>query len=105
MLEQPDALITWQIPLPPEQWADHPITCLRLPNHRKTYLTYEGPLSNNRGKVRIVCRGEYKLIVAASSHWQFDLLGDTLQHQINLEQPTEEPDPCAWMLTAKCLPA
>jgi hypothetical protein len=32
-----------------------------LPDHRREYLTYEGPVSHNRGHVRRVSAGEYHI--------------------------------------------
>lgn len=104
MLEQTHTLVTWQVPLSPEKWADHAVKCRKLPDHRKIYLTYEGPVSNNRGEVHIVFRGIYKLINATASRWQFDLISDTLRLKINLERNMEEPDSCVWTLAASPLP-
>lgn len=41
----------------------------RVADHRIEYLTYEGPVSNNRGSVRSVDRGTY-------SNWETDSLGN-----------------------------
>ncbi len=64
LLEQaPDQLLaTWKINLPPEQWLQAcqthgSIPVVRLPNHRRIYLDYSGPISNNRGEVRQVQTG------------------------------------------------
>ncbi|MGC8552353.1 MAG: hypothetical protein ACP5O7_05745 [Phycisphaerae bacterium] len=64
LLEQaPDQpLATWKINLPPEQWlqacqTQGSIPAIRLPNHRRIYLDYSGPISNNRGEVRPVQTG------------------------------------------------
>ncbi len=103
MLEQTNGLATWQIPLPLEKWADQTTDCRKLPDHRKTYLTYEGPVSKNRGQVNIVYRGIYKLIISTASVWKLQLIGDILRLSINLEQNMEEPDSCVWTLTASPL--
>lgn len=70
MLECPGAerLPTWRLPpLPVELWpsssALNPLcfTCERLPDHRAAYLTYEGPVSNNRGQVARISTAPYLL--------------------------------------------
>jgi hypothetical protein len=41
---------------PVSSWAA-PVKLTRLPNHRKLYLTYEGPISEDRGQVTQVATG------------------------------------------------
>jgi hypothetical protein len=49
MLEESETLRTWSLAAPP---ADGESTVARsLPDHRKAYLDYEGPVSRNRGSV------------------------------------------------------
>jgi hypothetical protein len=43
--------------LAPEIKIDPSAPCERLPDHRGVYLTYEGPISGNRGHVRRVAQG------------------------------------------------
>jgi hypothetical protein len=49
------ALVTWRA-------VDWPIVAgdelIRLADHRRDYLDYEGPVSNNRGHVRRIVAGE-----------------------------------------------
>ena len=58
MLEAANGLETWALPAEPlgqqEQIAE------QLPLHRIEYLTYEGPVSGNRGRVVRWDRGEYE---------------------------------------------
>ena len=54
-----EILLTWQIDTPPEKWSESEMICKKIFDHRLKYLTYEGPISDNRGYVRIVCRGQY----------------------------------------------
>ena len=62
MLEEPDALATWQLHRDPRTLADGSIPATRIGDHRKAYLTYEGPVNGNRGTVHIVDRGTYTLV-------------------------------------------
>lgn len=61
MIERGDVLATWQLarnPLTPGPW---PIPARRIGNHRKAYLQYEGPLTQNRGSVTRIESGTAKL--------------------------------------------
>lgn len=58
MLEDNGVLLTWRIPeWPPE--AQTRIPAVRLPDHRVDYLTYQGPVSQNRGSVIQVDHGSF----------------------------------------------
>ncbi|MBN1436504.1 MAG: hypothetical protein JW936_05480 [Sedimentisphaerales bacterium] len=90
MLEQPDNLATWQIATPPANWHQQTIQCQRIFDHRLKYLTYEGPLSQNRGSVKIVARGEYLLESADENLWQLQLVSDTIGGTIRLTKIDQE---------------
>lgn len=49
MIQHGDALATWKCAAPPEQGG--PLACERIGDHRLAYLTYEGPISGDRGSV------------------------------------------------------
>lgn len=53
-LEPGKKLATWRCPVWP---IARPTPVLRLPDHRADYLTYEGPISNNRGHVKRLSSG------------------------------------------------
>jgi hypothetical protein len=50
-------LITFRLREHPKDYHDSPVE--RLPEHRIHYLTYEGPLSGNRGQVRRIDEGTW----------------------------------------------
>jgi hypothetical protein len=60
LLEHPDLepgkVLCFEAPIPPSMWSSH-VPLVRLPNHRRLYLTYEGPVSENRGTVTQVLSG------------------------------------------------
>jgi hypothetical protein len=98
-----------------EEDSTGPLTTLRCPNwppligdrlaeldpHRRIYLTYEGPVSNNRGRVDRILAGTFKLTPLTESPATFTLtlipeppnhaatLHITLQH---LRDPNIESD-------------
>ena len=75
MLEHDDALATWQLPRPPRTPADLPMPARRLGDHRKAYLTYQGPISRGRGRVRRVDEGHLRTIGRSDETWEFELTG------------------------------
>lgn len=66
MLEAQGTLATWQLADPPERVASRPegTPARRIADHRTAYLTYEGPISNDRGSVRRVEAGTYRVLEA-----------------------------------------
>jgi hypothetical protein len=57
MLEDGEVLRTWRLAAPPGPGTA--IAAEALPDHRKHYLDYEGPVGGGRGTVRRWDRGEY----------------------------------------------
>lgn len=75
MLEQPDHLTCWQLPLAPPQWGHSPIEMTKIFDHRKKYLTYEGDISKSRGRVTQVDHGEYRCITKSKDEWHIEIQG------------------------------
>ena len=76
MLAAGSSLATWQLPHPPRDLAiGLDVPAPRLPDHRRAYLTYEGPISEGRGHVRRVEAGSYDRIVSAPGRWLVRLAG------------------------------
>jgi hypothetical protein len=73
MLEGHETLITWSCSQNP---LTHPTAqCKRIADHRKAYLTYEGPVSQNRGVVEQIASGQYEALEIDESHWVVQLEG------------------------------
>jgi hypothetical protein len=51
-----EKLLTWRVYEPVEQWTAK-LTSERVADHRAVYMTYEGPISGNRGEVKRVAEG------------------------------------------------
>jgi hypothetical protein len=86
-------LWTARIGLPPEHWPENerlPLT--PIAPHRPLYLTYEGPISSNRGHVTRVASGLYTPRlwtdheILLDIHWQTP----ALVHRVHLHL-TDEP--------------
>jgi len=67
LLEHPhpgsDSLLSFELLVPPEKWSN-PTAATRLPDHRPRYLTYEGPISNDRGHVKRILQGSFDWVKA-----------------------------------------
>ncbi len=82
MLEQADALATWQLLTPPT--AGFPIECIRIKDHRKAYLDYQGPVSGGRGVVSRVDRGGFQLLGVDDHSWMIHLSGEKIIGEFGL---------------------
>ncbi len=82
MLESSEKLITWSCSQNP---LTHPTTqCKRIADHRKTYLTYEGSVSQDRGTVQQIDRGRYDALEIDDSHWVVQLQGQCAAVELTL---------------------
>ncbi len=97
LLQTGTVLATWQIPEPPENWPKKSITCTKIFDHRLKYLTYQGPLSDNRGHIKIVATGRYQPLQITENLWQLTLTGDNINGELNLQHL----DMDQWQMTFK----
>lgn len=90
MLTCGDALATWQFTSPPTEASfGRALTCNRIRDHRLAYLSYEGPVSNGRGRVDIFDRGEYDAFAADEGRWEFVLHGLRISGRFELLRQDE----------------
>ncbi len=108
MLEAGAALATWQFSANPADLPDpadpaaqgnarrlpaqnnaRPLPARRIQDHRPAYLDYEGPVSNDRGRVDRIDGGTYVLIEQSPDRWALELHGDRLRGRWTL---THRPD-------------
>jgi hypothetical protein len=74
MLERGGALMTWSLAELPANWRTPQgdgvieLEAARLPDHRLSYLDYEGHVSGDRGQVKRIDRGDYE-VVEESPDW------------------------------------
>jgi hypothetical protein len=96
MLEAGDTLRTWNLFDIPTAWKDpdsldktasYSGTCLSEVDHRIDFLEFEGPLTNNRGYVTRIDRGEYIEHESTPEVLGFDLFGERLHGVVRLERP------------------
>lgn len=70
-------LMTWRLAANPLV-GPSPIAATRLPDHRRRYLDYEGPLSGDRGSVRRVEQGAAVLLLISEALVRLRLRGERL---------------------------
>lgn len=98
LLEGDDALATWQLASRPVGCSALPISATRLPDHRKIYLEYEGPISGDRGRVTRIDDGEYRPLDRRADRHLFELEGRVLRGRFCLSRATADP-PDRWTLS------
>ena len=84
MVDSGDAMATWRCPEAPETASGAAMTCEKLADHRRRYLEYEGPLSQNRGDVRRHDGGYCRLLAAGDGVWQIAFRGTRLRGEYEL---------------------
>jgi hypothetical protein len=89
MLEIGSVLATWALDRPPD--AAGPIPATSLPDHRTSYLDYEGPISGGRGSVSRWDAGEYQLHSRSETELTATLAGEKLTGRIFLTHRGDDP--------------
>ena len=91
MLELGEVLKTWALAGPPD---GRETAAEVLPDHRRQYLEYEGPLSGNRGQVSRWDAGQYVLESQTANRWVASLSGQRLSGRIVLSR--QSADSARW---------
>ena len=66
MLEMNNCLWTWRLNTPPEKITNAPVSAERIQDHPLRFLTYQGPVQNGTGQVKITDKGTYTQYVIPS---------------------------------------
>jgi hypothetical protein len=82
MLEDGKRLRTWELDAIPTPGA--PASAVPLPDHRLDFLTYEGPISGDRGCVRRCDCGTYEEVRESQFELVIRLAGQKLQGCLHL---------------------
>ena len=78
MLERDDCLWTWQLPWLPREPSDFPLMAVRIQDHRKAYLSYEGDVREDQGQVARVEEGTLRYDLARARRIEVTLNGQRL---------------------------
>jgi hypothetical protein len=87
MLDQGELLATWALPLPPA--LEHVLPARALPDHRRDYLDYEGPVSGNRGSVVRWDEGHFEWVENSRERVVVDVLGRKISGRVRIEATGE----------------
>ncbi len=82
MLEAGAVLRTWAIDARIVKGVDLPARALG--DHRRIYLEYEGEVSGNRGSVRRLDEGTYRVLLWSADHVRVELAGSQLVGEVEL---------------------
>jgi hypothetical protein len=82
MFDVGEALWTWAVDRPPDVVPAQP--ALRLADHRRDYLTYEGPVSGNRGEVTRWDEGDFEVVRDDGEALVFGVQGRRLRGTIQI---------------------
>ncbi len=97
MLEQDQALATWQLLSEFSGRQSCPVLANRINDHRKSYLDYEGPISGGRGVVTRYDSGTYERLIADDSVWIVRICGTRIKGQFSLTRQAV-PESSRWIL-------
>ncbi|NOX56464.1 MAG: ATP-dependent DNA ligase [Planctomycetes bacterium] len=84
LLEHGETLLTWRLPAPPAIGVR--VEAEQLPDHRKIYLDYEGPVSQGRGSVRRWDGGSYEVLAWSDDGIEIKVAGRRLQARCTLRR-------------------
>jgi hypothetical protein len=88
MLEWGEVLRTWSLQRPPSSREE--IVATGLPDHRKQFLDYEGPISGGRGAVSRWDFGTYQLMEQSCQLVRAELLGKKVTGEVTLSRQSDE---------------
>lgn len=95
MLEQGEGLATWQCPVNPVVLSvGQSVLCQKLPDHRRAYLAYEGPVRRGRGEIQRIEEGQYECISVHPRRRRVQLHGQNIRHLLELQKTSD-----GWLLT------
>lgn len=75
MFDRGESLWTWATDTLPELTEIGPLEAIRLADHRRIYLTYQGPLTGGRGEVTQVESGDFQIIHESNDRIEFQVTG------------------------------
>ncbi len=90
LLEAGPVLRTWELAEWPQPGGE--TVCRALPDHRRLYLDYEGPISGGRGSVVREESGTYEPIRTSDRELVVQLRGRALAGRLTLERLAEKGD-------------
>ena len=86
MIEKHNSLVTWQIKEKDliDILEGRIISVRKIQNHRTEYLEYEGPITCDRGHVKIFDTGEYKEVEWNDSRIILNFFGEKIRGKMQI---------------------
>ncbi len=100
MFEAGGSLRTWATLSHPGFDCDASLSADRLADHRREYLHYEGAISNDRGTVHQVERGQFQVMFESPDCWVLSVGGDRLA-TLTFQRTRAEGDGTDWQLSVR----
>jgi len=97
MFERGGVLATWRSPCPLSEISAAPVAIEQIGEHRLAYLTYEGPVSGDRGRVQIDERGEYLPLSRTAREWRLRVRGERTRAFFRLQKSSAGP--ADWLIS------
>ena len=86
MLETDGTLRSWRLNTPPQEIKRRPVPAERIFDHSLRFLTYEGPVQDGTGQVKIVDHGTYQIIEQTKTSLVVAFEGQTLSGTFRLRR-------------------
>lgn len=88
MIEENETLLTWRLSENAMKnfLAGIKVFAQRIADHRKKYLTYEGPITCDRGMVKIVDKGECTALHIDENVQQYAIKGLILHGSLSIQK-------------------
>ncbi|MHC4969814.1 MAG: hypothetical protein ACYTF4_14535 [Planctomycetota bacterium] len=99
-----DPLVTFRVPQRVDELhAGQRLEAVRIADHRPAYLTYEGPISGDRGTVRRLARGTVVRLDERPDEWRLEVRWEAppgLARLQRLAVTRQAPEGDAWAVEA-----
>jgi len=90
MLETGGTLQTYRLEKPPEKVLREPVNAVKIFDHPLKFLTYEGPVNEGRGSVRIIEASTYEITHQERKQIELSLSGKILKGNFMLTHIKED---------------
>ena len=97
MLEIADSLQTYRLDKAPAELLHRPANAVKIFDHPLKFLTYEGPVNDGRGNVRIVEAGTFQILHQDQNRFDLALTGRLLKGKFTLTHIKNDN----WLLTCE----
>ena len=84
MLESGNTLLTWRLEKNPAEVVSHSVEAVKIFDHPLKFLTYEGPVNEDKGQVKIADTGVCQIFQANDENIELNMSGQILKGKFTL---------------------